>query len=170
MTNIDDIRTQLQQEGISSLSVSALAETDLDAMQWAGNELHLKTVARQIRSDHDGDTLAVRARDGTVLAKGYIDHEVSETESDIGQLATHPKLQSMGIGRVLMNAAESCIRARNKKVAVLGVETINVRAKALYDRLGYVPRHTEKQGWDSVDKDGKTFYYETDVLIMSKEL
>ena len=132
MTNIDDIRTQLQQEGISSLSVSALAETDLDAMQWAGNELHLKTVARQIRSDHDGDTLAVRARDGTVLAKG--------------------------------------IRARNKKVAVLGVETINVRAKALYDRLGYVPRHTEKQGWDSVDKDGKTFYYETDVLIMSKEL
>lgn len=170
MMEFEKIRAEITQFGISHLSVSDLLLSDLPELSWAGDSRHIENVERQMLADPLNQTLAVRTADGTVVAKGYVDHADNHTESNIGQLATHPELQSLGIGTLLMHGAESCIKSKEKNVAVLGVEVINVRAKALYERLGYAIRGQEKQGWDAVDEHGDIFYYETEVLIMSKLL
>jgi len=52
------------------------------------------------------------------------------------QLTVHPALRSCGIGTILIRAAEQRIRARGLCRAELGVEELNQRARALYERLG----------------------------------
>lgn len=167
---VEKIRAEIRQFGISHLSVSDLLLSDLPELSWAGDSRHIEIVEHQMLANSINQTLAVRTTAGTVVAKGYVDHAASDTESSIGQLATHPELQSLGIGTLLMHGAESCIKSKQKNVSVLGVEVINVRAKALYERLGYALRGQEKQGWDAVDEHGDIVYYETEVLIMSKIL
>jgi ribosomal protein S18 acetylase RimI-like enzyme len=54
------------------------------------------------------------------------------------QLAVHRALQSCGIGTILIEASEQRIRARGLHRAELGAEECNPRARALYERLGYI--------------------------------
>jgi len=55
----------------------------------------------------------------------------------IGALGVDAAYQSQGIGRRLLAAAESAAIRRGYRLAGLMVASDNVRAKALYERLGY---------------------------------
>lgn len=46
--------------------------------------------------------------------------------------------QSQGVGTCLMEACEEAVRERGLRIIGLGVAHANPRAKALYERLGYV--------------------------------
>ena len=70
------------------------------------------------------------------------------------QLAVHGALQSCGIGTVLIEAAERRIRARGLHRAELSVEENNPRARALYERLGYVAYGSAPESWDEDAPDG----------------
>ena len=79
-------------------------------------------------------------------------------------------LQSCGIGTILIQAAEQWIRARGLHRAELGVEECNPRARALYERLGYVAYGREPASWDEEAPDGTITRYETVCTLMRKEL
>jgi ribosomal protein S18 acetylase RimI-like enzyme len=63
-------------------------------------------------------------------------------------------LQSCGLGTILIAAAEARIRGRGLLRAELGVEERNRRARALYERLGYVAFGSRPESWDEDGPDG----------------
>lgn len=52
----------------------------------------------------------------------------------------------------------------------LTVEETNPRARALYERLGYVAYGREPDAWDEEAPDGSISRYETMCTLMRKEL
>jgi ribosomal protein S18 acetylase RimI-like enzyme len=52
-------------------------------------------------------------------------------------LAVYKDAEGQGIGRALMTAAEEGARARGAESLTLHVFSTNLRARALYERLGY---------------------------------
>ena len=69
-----------------------------------------------------------------------------------------------------LRAAEDRIRSRGLSRAELGVEECNPRARALYERHGYVPYGRKPESWDEDGPDGSVRRYETVCTMMRKEL
>ncbi|MFJ9573658.1 GNAT family N-acetyltransferase [Streptomyces bacillaris] len=154
------------------LSVRDLVRADLASCGWAGSERHLANVALQLDRARSGevDYLAVCAAADIPVAKGGIDYQVKEGVGTLWQLAVHPALQSCGIGTFLVEAAELRIRERGLRQAELGVEEDNPRARALYERLGYVPYGRQPDAWEEQAPDGSLRRRETMCTLMRKEL
>ncbi|HEY1176493.1 MAG TPA: GNAT family N-acetyltransferase, partial [Phytomonospora sp.] len=110
------------------------------------------------------------AASGLPVAIGAVNFAPRPGAGELTQLAVHPALQSCGLGTVLIGALEDRIRVRGLTVAELGVETVNPRARALYERLGYRAFGTVRTGWDQRTEEGVVYRYETDCVEMRKHL
>ncbi|WP_442937722.1 GNAT family N-acetyltransferase [Nonomuraea sp. SBT364] len=84
------------------------------------------------------------------------------------QLAVLPALQSRGLGTLLIRAAEQRIRNHGLSTAELAVEDGNLRARALYERLGYVAYGRKPDAWDEEGPDGLIRRHET-MCVHAKE-
>ena len=104
------------------------------------------------------------------MALGGIDYVKIPGAGVLWQLAVHGALQSCGIGTILVQAAEQRIRFRGLRWAELGVEECNPRARALYERLGYVAYGAAPESWDEDAPDGSVVRYETVCVWMRKDL
>lgn len=157
---------------VLKLSVRDLVHADLASCGWAGSGHHLAGVAEQLVRARIGevDYLAVCAATNIPVAKCGVDYQVKEGVGTLWQLAVHPALQSCGIGTFLVEAAELRIRRRGLRQAELGVEEDNPRARALYERLGYVAYDRQPDAWDEQASDGSLRRYETMCTLMRKEL
>jgi ribosomal protein S18 acetylase RimI-like enzyme len=122
------------------LTIRDLTAEDLPSCAWSGSATHLTSIARALERARRGevDYLAVCPPSGLPVALGGIDYAENPGAGTLWQLAVHGALQSCGIGTILIHAAEQRILARDLHRAELGVEESNPRARALYDRLGYV--------------------------------
>ncbi|MFJ9950634.1 GNAT family N-acetyltransferase [Kitasatospora sp. NPDC091207] len=154
------------------LSVRDLAHADLASCGWSGSDLHLVGVAQQLARAARGevDYLAVCTPTDLPVAKAGVDYRAAEGAGTIWQLAVHPALQSCGIGTLLIGAAEQRIGSRGLRRAELGVEEDNSRARALYERLGYVAHERRLDAWDERAPDGSLRRHETMCVRMRKEL
>ncbi|MFK7864309.1 MAG: hypothetical protein AB8B95_08815 [Pseudohongiellaceae bacterium] len=119
MESISSIYDSIRREGVYWLLIDHLELADIPNISWSVNKNHLKLVVEQLQSDKAAATLVVRTPIDTVLSKAYIDHTTSDVASTTGQLATHPELQSFGIGTKLMGAAESMMVSLGKSKSVL---------------------------------------------------
>ncbi|MFI7241701.1 GNAT family N-acetyltransferase [Streptomyces qinglanensis] len=157
---------------VLQLSARDLVHADLASCGWAGSDHHLADVARQLDRARIGevDYLAVCPATDIPVAKGGVDYQVKEGVGTLWQLAVHPALESCGIGTFLVEAAELRIRNRGLRQAELGVEESNPRARALYERLGYVAYDRQPDSWDVQVADGSLRRYETMCTLMRKEL
>ncbi|MEU1626752.1 N-acetyltransferase [Streptomyces sp. NPDC020096] len=157
---------------VLALSARDFVHADLASCGWSGSESHLVSVAEQLKRAQLGevDYLAVCPPTDIPVAKGGIDYRVKEGVGTLWQLAVHPALQSCGIGSFLVEAAELRIRNRGLRQAELGVEESNPRARALYERLGYVAYDRQPDAWDERAPDGSLRRYETMCTLMRKEL
>ncbi|MFD5315573.1 GNAT family N-acetyltransferase [Streptomyces sp. NPDC127098] len=157
---------------VVALTVRDLAPADLPWCGWSGSELHLGHVAGELRRAELGevDYLAVCPPSGLPMAIGGVDHRAREGCGVLFQLAVHPALRSCGLGTLLVRAAEARIRERGTGRAELSVEENNPRARALYERLGYVAYGSEPAGWDELAPDGSVRRYETVCTVMRKDL
>ncbi|MFI2642052.1 GNAT family N-acetyltransferase [Streptomyces sp. NPDC018610] len=157
---------------VLKLSARHFVHADLVSCTWAGSELHLAGVAAQLERARLGevDYLAVCPATDIPVAKGGVDYRVKEGVGTLWQLAVHPALQSCGIGTFLVEAAELRIKNRGLRQAELGVEENNPRARALYERLGYVAYDRQPDAWDEQAPDGTLRRYETMCTLMRKEL
>ncbi len=157
---------------VLKLSVRDLTHADLASCGWSGSDRHLSNVAQQIERARQGevDYLAVCSTTDIPVAKGGVDYRAKEGVGILWQLAVHPALQSCGIGTFLIEAAEHRIRDRGLRQAELAVEESNPRARALYERLGYVAYGSQPDSWDELAPDGSLHRYETICTLMRKEL
>jgi GNAT superfamily N-acetyltransferase len=139
------------------LHVRDLAENDLPEIAWSGGPLHPRYVGEALQrraTTGDLDYLAVCVPSDRPIAIGGIDYAISAAAGTLYQLAVLQPLQSCGIGSHLIEAAEQRIRARGLSVAELSVEAENARARALYERLGYVDFGTETDSWETETPSG----------------
>ena len=154
------------------LTVRDLLPPDLPACGWSGSPLHLQSVARELERVRQGDVdyLAVCPPSGLPVAIGGVDYRARTDAGLLRQLAVLPALQSCGIGSVLMAGAEERIRGRGLRYAELAVEEENPRARALYERLGYVAYGQEAEVWDEQGPDGAVRRHEAMCIRMRKPL
>ncbi len=87
-------------------------------------------------------------------------------------LLVHPDHRSQGVGSALLRACEEAARAHGARRIGLGVAITNVRARALYTRLGYRDAGLGEQlmtgSWQ--DDSGVTHVWEEDVTYLLKPL
>ncbi|MFE9469370.1 GNAT family N-acetyltransferase [Streptomyces virginiae] len=154
------------------VSVRDLLPQDLPACTWSGSDTHLRHVERELARAAAGevDYLAVCTPADLPVAIGGIDYQVSEGAGTLRQLAVLPALQSCGLGTLLVRAAEQRIRDRGLRRVALAVEEDNPRARALYERLGYVAYGREPDVWDEEGPDGSIRRHETMCVLMRRNL
>ncbi|MER6094426.1 GNAT family N-acetyltransferase [Streptomyces sp. NPDC001728] len=159
-------------EVVVPVLVRDLTVADLPDCAWSGSAAHLVRVARELERAAAGevDYLAVCAPAGLPVAIGCVDYRVAVGAGTLSQLGVLPALQSCGLGTVLVRAAEDRVRSRGLRRAELGVEESNPRARALYERLGYVAYGREPDAWDVEAPDGSLRRYETMCTLMRKDL
>lgn len=168
---VDEVRATVAAHRTDALVVDDLRADEVSNVDWSGSPSHLRSVATAIARGHkEVEYLAVRAPDGQPVSKGGIDFTQRPGNGVLWQLATMEQLQSLGLGTRLIEEAERRIRARGIPFAALGVEDHNVRARALYERLGYVPFGRESSAWDQEDEHGNISRYETVLTLMHKAL
>jgi ribosomal protein S18 acetylase RimI-like enzyme len=91
----------------------------------------------------DANLLVAEDDQGTPL--GYVftstqeDYFTHERHAHVEVLAVETEAQGQGVGRRLMDAAESWAKSRGYRRITLNVFTQNERARQLYERLGYEP-------------------------------
>jgi ribosomal protein S18 acetylase RimI-like enzyme len=154
------------------LTVRDLKDGDLPACTWSGGPTHLLAVgvALDRASNGEVDYLAVCPPSGLPVALGGVDYVPKPGAGVLWQLAVLPALQSCGIGTVLIGELEKRIVARGLSRAELLVEINNPRARALYERLGYVAYGRRAEGWDTETPDGSIVRYETVCDTLAKAL
>ncbi|SFQ71092.1 Acetyltransferase (GNAT) family protein [Amycolatopsis arida] len=154
------------------LSVRDLTDEDLAWCSWAGTRLHLRQVALELERARRGevDYLAVCPPSGVPVAIGGVDYQLSPGAGTLWQLSVHPAVRSRGIGTLLIRSAERRILARGSHRAELSVEESNPRARALYERLGYVGCGRQPEAWDAEGPDGVVRRYATMCTLMRKAL
>jgi ribosomal protein S18 acetylase RimI-like enzyme len=154
------------------LLIRDLARSDIDALGWSGGPSHLVAVGRQLArvAAGEADYLVACPPSGLPVGTAGIDYAPVPGTGIIHQVAVHGALQSCGIGTLLMSAAEDRISARGCAEARLTVEHSNPRARALYERLGYVACGDEPGEWDEDGPDGTVTRYRTMCTVMRKPL
>jgi ribosomal protein S18 acetylase RimI-like enzyme len=165
-------RRVLSRDGAGALAVDDLTAADLDRIGWSGNPLHLVAVRQVLDQVPSGEVeyLAVRSPDGWPVAKGAIDFARYDGAGTLSQLATHPELQSLGIGTRLMNGAAERIARRGLVHVMVGVEDDHHRARALYEREGFVAVGHESDSWEVEEADGSVVTHCAEVTVMRRSL
>ncbi|MER5208140.1 GNAT family N-acetyltransferase [Streptomyces sp. NPDC002825] len=154
------------------VGVRDLLPRDLPACAWSGSATHLRHAERELARASVGevDYLAVCTPPDLPVAIGGIDYQVSSGAGTLWQLAVLPALQSCGLGTLLVRAAEQRIRDRGLRTAELAVEEDNPRARALYERLGYVAYGRAPDAGDEEGPDGSIRRHETMCVLMRKRV
>jgi len=155
-----------------ALVVRDLTEADLEALQWSGTASHLVAVRQELGRVTSGEVeyLVAAASAGLPVGKAGIDYARHAGAGTIYQAAVHPALQSCGIGTVLFGEAERRMKVRGLARAELSVEHDNARARALYERLGYVAYGEAPDEWDAEGPTGEIVRYHTTCTLMRKLL
>jgi ribosomal protein S18 acetylase RimI-like enzyme len=159
-------------EILVALSIRDLTPRDLHWCSWSGDALHEEQLATQVERARPGgiDYLAVCPPSDIPIGLGGVDYQLQPGTGTLWQLAVHPALQPCGIGTALIRAAEQRILARGLRRAELAVEDGNPRARALYERFGYIPDGQRQEAWDIAGPDGTTVRYQTTCTVLSKQL
>jgi ribosomal protein S18 acetylase RimI-like enzyme len=154
------------------VSIDDLRVDDLPQLGWSGDAAHLASVRTQLRRRETGEVvyLAARLRDGTPVGKAGVDLGVDPVRGVIWQVVVREDLQGRGIGTALIVECEARIRAAGRPLAALSVELSNPRARALYERLGYLPYDERDTGWPTTDETGAEGWYATRVADLRKAL
>lgn len=167
---VGSVRKVIETQAVDSLVVDDLKVEDLPHVKWAGGQHHLKAIKEALDRVSEGEVeyLAVRAPNGNPVSIGGIDYAVHEGAGTLWQLATRGEL--IGLGSRLIAAAEERIRRRGVSKVMIGVEDNNPKARALYERLGYMPVGREKTSWQYQDERGQIKLYETELTLLEKRM
>lgn len=156
----------------AEITVDDLTRSDLDSLSWSGNPAHIEAVARALDGVPSGQVeyLAARALSGESLCKLCIDYTRNPGSATFSQLVTRRAWEGRGLaGRVIREAERRALN-RGVRHAVMGVESDNERAAAMYARRGYLPWSTEQTGWEWEDEQGARHWHDAEVHLLRKDL
>lgn len=89
------------------------------------------------------------------LAAGNLIYADGVTRAYLYSLHVIPALQGRGIGTRLIETAEQILRERGYQWATIAVAVDNIRARQLYERLGFVVFRRDDSHWSYTDPDGR---------------
>jgi ribosomal protein S18 acetylase RimI-like enzyme len=169
---IEGLRAMILAGGVQQLAIGDLRPDEVAELAWSGNPAHLRSVAAALERAAQGleDYLVVRASTGQPIAKLRIDYTSEADTGLFSQLATMEQLQGLGIATMLIGTGEQRVRAQGLAFAALGVEDDNLRARRLYERLGYQAAGRQHASWEYEDDNGVLGLYETTLTILRKRL
>jgi ribosomal protein S18 acetylase RimI-like enzyme len=138
------------------VTVGDLRDDEVPGLGWAGRPGYCESVAEELAGRDAGvlDYLAVRGPAGLPIAVGGVRFDRRRDSGTIYQLSVMPVFQSCGVGTTLIRALEDRARDRGASHVDLGVTDGNSRARALYERLGYVEFARGTDEWTYRDEDG----------------
>lgn len=159
-------------EIVLPLTIRDLTAEDLPLCPWLASAPYRASVTKGLELARRGeaDYLAVCPPSRRPVALGGVDYSQTLGAGHLQHLEVHAALRSCGIGTLLIQAAEQRIRGRGLHRAELKVEENNLRARALYERLGYIAYGREPASWEAQAPDGSLSRYETVCMLMRKEL
>ena len=154
------------------LTIRDLTRDDLPSCGWTGSAAHLAVIARALDRAGRGevDYFAAGPPSDLPVGLGAVDYVARPGAGMLWMLEVHEALRSCGIGTILIQAAERRIRDRSLRRAELSVERDNPRARALYERLGYVAYGSKPEQWYVDAPDGTVTRYQTVCTLMRKDL
>jgi ribosomal protein S18 acetylase RimI-like enzyme len=154
------------------VGIRDLTMADLEHLRWTGGRSHLAEIGQQLERAGAGlaEYLVACLPSGALVGTLAIDYADRADAGLIHQVAVHGMLSSCGIGTLLLAVAEDRIRDHGRGAAELGVEHDNPRARALYERLGYVACGEEAAEWDEDQPDGAVTRHRTICTMMRKQL
>lgn len=154
------------------VTVRDLVHADLADLGWCGPPSHLRNVSDQLDRVRLGEVvyLALCGPAGLPIAVGGADLVRRAGTGRLYQLAVLPELQSCGLGTMLIGALEDRVRERGLARVDIGVGEDNPRARALYERLGYVACGSEVDRWRYEGDDGSTVVVEDLCTLLGKDL
>jgi GNAT superfamily N-acetyltransferase len=125
----------------AALTVRVAEDADLPALDrglpTGRNDAHRAFLARQAAGEV---TYLVAWRGDAPVGVGVVrwTGRGGSPYPELSNLHVPPPLQSQGIGTAIVHFAEDVARSRGRAGLAIGVDEDNVRAAALYERLGYV--------------------------------
>jgi len=157
--------------GTAEIVVLPLRSRDIERIGWSGTATHLDTVRRELRRVESGEVEYVALwANGNPVSKGGVDFAKEPGAGTVWQLATHPRLEGLGLATRLIAELERRTVRRGIHTARLSVELDNVRARRLYEHLGYVPVRESPASWEAEAPDGRLVLYTTTVTEMVRAI
>lgn len=155
--------------GAARVEVLNLTSGDLPLIAWSGSGAHLENVALQLARVSTGEVeyLAVFVH-GHPVSKGGVDFAREANAGTVWQLATHSRLEGLGLATTLIHELEARVVARGVTNIRLGIEPENERARRLYEHLGYRTIGESEASWEAEHSDGSRFMYRTKIVEMLK--
>lgn len=149
-------------------------EEDLAALEWFGEYTDQRDLIHEaFRRQQDGEVVMLLAMiAGFPSGQIWIDL-VRQRHEDTGMLyalRVFFLLRGSGLGRVLVRAAEAELRRRGFRIAEIGAEKDNPRARALYERLGYTLIGQRVDPLTFRKPDGELVTANVDQWILSRRL
>lgn len=123
------------------VSVRRCKRCDLRKLEWFGLYAEHRAIfdAEYARHKRGHNVMLVAEANGFPIGQVWIDIEKKRHENVavIWALRVIPNMQGLGIGSRLVEAAEELAISEDCAEVELGVEKKNLKAKRLYQRLGY---------------------------------
>lgn len=156
------------------LRIRRCTAPDLPLLEWFGlYACHREIIREAFRRQQIGENLMLVAEANRFPAgQVWIDlaRERASSTGVLWALRVLPSLQGMGIGSLLIAAAERALRERGYERAGIAVEDDNEGARLLYERLGYQEVRRERCEYSYRTPDGEEIWRSEDHRVLQKQL
>lgn len=156
------------------LRIRPCAEPDLPLLEWFGLYTCHREIIREAYRRHEiGENLMLVAEANRFPAgQVWIDLACGRASSAgvLWALRVLPSLQGMGIGSLLIAAAERALRERGYERAEIAALDDNEGARLLYERLGYQEVRRELREYSYRTPEGEVIWRREEHRVLQKRL
>jgi ribosomal protein S18 acetylase RimI-like enzyme len=164
---------------VEKVVIRPLEKSELPALEWDGAYTKFRRVYQQTYDEVErGQRLMLVAADGDRLV-GQIFIQFTSADQSYADgferaylysLRVRPEWQGHGLGTRLLEAAESILRARGFRIAVIAAAKDNAGAYRLYLRQGYRAFAEDPGVWYFTDVNGVRQTVEEPCWVLEKRL
>lgn len=170
MNPVSETRAFLATRSLDDLVCDDFTVSDVDLWVTTPGESDGFNAVLNLVARGDADYLNIRSPSGVPVTKCGVNYIEKPAVGVITQFDTREGLRSLGLGRRLLVEAERRVVARGFGTAELGVELENLRARSLYETLGYCFEGEAPSSWETVDPSGVRSVYRTTIAVLRKAL
>ena len=159
---------------VAEVVVRPCRAEDVRSLEWFGVYTHHREIFEEAFARHmrDENIMLVADLNGFPVGQAWVD--LTKRQADgvgyIWAVRVVPFLRNMGIGTLLMHAAERMLVQRGRVEAEVGVEKSNPDARRLYERLGYTMHAQLSEQYGYTTPDGVHASHVVDQWILRKRL
>ena len=150
---------------------------DLPLLEWYGQYTHFRRVLQRTFEDQQTGKRLMLLADLNNFPIGQIflllkvpPNRAHKPSGYLYSLRVLSHMQGMGIGTRLVSAAEEILTTRGFYSAIISATKDNVRARSLYERLGYRVFAEDAGKWNYENHLGETVYVQQPCWMLHKKL